>query len=869
MKILAISSGKGGVGKTTLTLNIARQLSLAGLRTLIVDFDIHNKGTTNLFLDSVSESSVPSLIGVVERSASFDEASARASATAFAPLELHVDAMARRTRHQPGHGGKLFLIPAARPDEIIHWERFVSDPQLIALFLRTFLESVGRAHQIDVAIIDCYGGIDRLTISAASVADDFIILNEADVITFAGTLLLYKQIQVTYEGATRQPRVHFVISRIPGRYSFRFLSQMYREQLAPLATDKAVLAYLPFDKLVFDTFGEYPFFSELLPKGLYAKKIRELIARLWPEPAFERLTARSARKRRRIYEATAEQPFADPERIFHVWQTATGWALLPIAGLILLWLLGSGAPSRTISFFTLRTSFYICLIFVSAVVLLATAWEPVQVSRWLLRKARYDRNKRRLVFGRRMTAPFRSVTAFVLSLVPGVIGAFCFTSISALAISQASFPHLRNVTIWQGGISGLLPHSDYRGAMLARGTTVVSGTELTGSDFSGAKLAGVRFPDVTMNHIIFNGATLSRAILVGAELDGASFSGANGQDVDLSASKASGAIFSYTKPIGANFWGATLTGARFDDTTLYRCDFRRSVLRNARFDNAKIGPDTRFDGADLRAADFRNANFDSVELRPRADLLSRLLRQGAMLSLDQLRWLADWDWTNDEIDKSMFERLQRTNFAPREIEAWISRRRIPAAVRDRQWVDQHIDDYTRELKAQKIVFHGRGGTIPQPPADQTIERAIVATVANLVELQVLRRTGEDTGLARAELQFLLANVEQPELQSSIEDGAAYFFDAVLGIVDNDHMDMRVRAWISWIREHDQLAGWEWDTFDANFDTSNLTRGRLALIRTLRLSAAGTVSSDDVAHWLTALESQEPPAPAIAATTGTQ
>jgi Mrp family chromosome partitioning ATPase len=53
MKILTVTSGKGGVGKSTLSLNIARQLSLCGKKTLLVDFDIHNKGVTNLFLTRI------------------------------------------------------------------------------------------------------------------------------------------------------------------------------------------------------------------------------------------------------------------------------------------------------------------------------------------------------------------------------------------------------------------------------------------------------------------------------------------------------------------------------------------------------------------------------------------------------------------------------------------------------------------------------------------------------------------------------------------------------------------------------------------------------------------------------------------------
>src|SRR5664279_5081346 len=189
---------------------------------------------------------------------------------------------------------------------MVEWKKFVCETHIIVDFFRTFIQNVAQENNIDVVIIDCYGGVDTLTISAAGVADDFIIINEPDVITFAGTLLLYKQLETTYGTSDRKPRVHFVINRISGRHSFRFLQNEYERHLSQLAVDRSVLAYLPYDKLVFDNFGDYPFFSELLPRGLYAKKIRELIARLWPEPQFLRLTARFKRERERIYESTAE-----------------------------------------------------------------------------------------------------------------------------------------------------------------------------------------------------------------------------------------------------------------------------------------------------------------------------------------------------------------------------------------------------------------------------------------------------------------------------------------------------------------------------------------------------------------------------------
>ena len=117
-------------------------------------------------------------------------------------------------------------------------------------------------------IIDCYGGIDSLTIAATGIAGDTIIVNEPDVITFSGTLLLYNYISDTYRNAAKKPKIHFVINRITSRYSYKFLSGEYSKHLSGLAISKSILAYLPYDKLLFENFGDYPFFTELLPKSL-------------------------------------------------------------------------------------------------------------------------------------------------------------------------------------------------------------------------------------------------------------------------------------------------------------------------------------------------------------------------------------------------------------------------------------------------------------------------------------------------------------------------------------------------------------------------------------------------------------------------
>ena len=66
--VIVILSGKGGVGKTTVAINLATALGLNGLRVGVLDADIHGPNTSKMlgiknFLPSVTESGIMPAIG--------------------------------------------------------------------------------------------------------------------------------------------------------------------------------------------------------------------------------------------------------------------------------------------------------------------------------------------------------------------------------------------------------------------------------------------------------------------------------------------------------------------------------------------------------------------------------------------------------------------------------------------------------------------------------------------------------------------------------------------------------------------------------------------------------------------------------------
>jgi uncharacterized protein YjbI with pentapeptide repeats/cellulose biosynthesis protein BcsQ len=855
MKILAVTSGKGGVGKTTISLNIARQMSIAGIRTLIVDFDIHNKGATCLFMDKVAKSATQSITGIMAQCPSCSMDIGQKLAEEIKLVDL-------------GYENKLLLLPSALPDQMVKWESFVCSNESLVDFFRNFLEKVAARHHIDVILIDCYGGVDTLTIAAAGISDDLIIVNEPDVITFAGTLLLYKQLASVYHWATQPPRVHFIINRISVRHGFRFLQAEYQEKLAPLAVDRTVLAYLPFDKLVFDTFGHYPFFSELLPKGLYSKKICELIARLWPVAPFVNMTVRSTRKRERIYEATAENPFADPERIFQAWKNCA-WALFPVMAMLFLY-----KSPGSISFLALRSTFYVCLIFCSALVVLGVLFEPWQVSRWLVRKAHYEGRRRELVEGSGITNRFRAWLDSIASWTPGSLGVLCFSLIVLVSYGLQLLYPFRNVSIWHNEITGFTRHGNYQKLIMAPKSGIQPRTDLSSSTLDEAKLVSVLLPQVNLRNTTLRLADLKEAKFIGDDLRETDFSQANLTSADLSGSATSNAKFTDADLMDAHLWGSSLSDAHFNgQAILYLTDFRQSDLRGADFSQAII-KNTDFDGADLKGADFRSANFDYMDSDRRGELFAQLEHRGAIISGENSVIGKAWMRKNGYDQPGELQAFRFRNGEKLSPAQTASAKKWDANYGDTPWwlhwkpgEPAHLHDYIepRIKVLTNSLQNGNGHRSPQLTSEGLVnllaKASDFATMSDLVELLLARGTETDLEIAGKVLAERKKQQQSPESDDEKRDyGVILMLSALHSIITKAPQEQAdIQAWQAWLStpsREARLVGWSWNMWDDSFPALRYSGEQVAKIRVLRLSAMGQISPNQVSRWFISA----PPAP---------
>lgn len=165
-RVIALCNQKGGVGKTTSSINIAGALSLYGRRVLIVDFDPQGAATVGL---GINANSVDNTIY-----------------TAMFDSSLDVHDVVHHTRF-PG----LDIIPA-NIDLSAAEIQLVSEvgrEQALASTIRPLRK------EYDAIIIDCQPSLGLLTVNALTAADGVVIPVAAEFFALRGVALLMQSIE--------------------------------------------------------------------------------------------------------------------------------------------------------------------------------------------------------------------------------------------------------------------------------------------------------------------------------------------------------------------------------------------------------------------------------------------------------------------------------------------------------------------------------------------------------------------------------------------------------------------------------------------------------------------------------------------------
>ncbi|OUE10524.1 Sporulation initiation inhibitor protein Soj [Clavibacter michiganensis] len=171
-RVLTIANQKGGVGKTTSTVNLAAALAKSGSRTLVIDLDPQGNASTALGADRSTE--LPSVYDVLVNDVPISEAIQRSPEfeTLFCvPATIHLA------------GAEIELVTLDQRE------------RRLRAALDAFLDSdAGR--DIDYVLIDCPPSLGLLTINAFSAAKEVLIPIQCEYYALEGLSQLLSNIEL-------------------------------------------------------------------------------------------------------------------------------------------------------------------------------------------------------------------------------------------------------------------------------------------------------------------------------------------------------------------------------------------------------------------------------------------------------------------------------------------------------------------------------------------------------------------------------------------------------------------------------------------------------------------------------------------------
>ncbi|MFM7534882.1 MAG: ParA family protein [Acidimicrobiales bacterium] len=169
-RILAVANQKGGVGKTTTTVNLGACLAVLGYRTLLIDLDPQSNASTGLGIDThvLSASTYDVLLNDVPIEDCIEPTSVRNLFVAPATLDLA--------------GAEIELVPAFSRE----------------LRLKRALESVREDY--DYVLIDCPPSLGLLTVNALAAATEVLVPIQCEYYALEGLGQLVRNVELVRKG---------------------------------------------------------------------------------------------------------------------------------------------------------------------------------------------------------------------------------------------------------------------------------------------------------------------------------------------------------------------------------------------------------------------------------------------------------------------------------------------------------------------------------------------------------------------------------------------------------------------------------------------------------------------------------------------
>jgi len=283
----AIFVTKGGVLKSSLTLNLARTAALHGIRTCVVGLDMQADVTTALSIDEVADENI-SFVDALERMNSL-----RGLADVFAG-----DATLEQVL-QPSDLPTLFYIPET--PELVALDQSLINRNRREYWLKDNVIDRLKT-QFDLVLMDCSPNWNRLITNALVACDTLISPLECKINNFRN----FKTFQALLNEFSKDMHTEFRHLFVPTRLSnarklSREIADWYRQNL-PNCTVNAVRENSQGEEAMALRISV----AEHAPKSAAADELRSLIGELWESMT----TDQSAR----ISEISARSAAIEPRR---------------------------------------------------------------------------------------------------------------------------------------------------------------------------------------------------------------------------------------------------------------------------------------------------------------------------------------------------------------------------------------------------------------------------------------------------------------------------------------------------------------------------------------------------------------------------
>jgi chromosome partitioning protein len=213
--ITAVSNQKGGVAKTSTTLNLGAALAAAGQKVLLVDFDIQ----ANLSLS----------LGVREGRSFYDVVQAREKSLAAAV--------------QPTSVPNLFLLPSNKGMILLNKKYFHADNYEYMLIDR--LQSL--ADQYDHILIDTPPSVDLFTLNALTAAGRVIIPCQCDFLSTHGVDQILRLIEMIRGKTNPAIQAQVLITMFDDGSA---ASQMISQKIQGMYPSQTFVSRVPYDNKI-------------------------------------------------------------------------------------------------------------------------------------------------------------------------------------------------------------------------------------------------------------------------------------------------------------------------------------------------------------------------------------------------------------------------------------------------------------------------------------------------------------------------------------------------------------------------------------------------------------------------------------------